>query len=141
MGKSSLSDNVERKSVKEKDGHFTAQGQCARCTVADCGPIAVCGSRPAFVDLRGTLSGACALSQCFHAPLGGGERRYRRKLSKCAVHGRDHVSYKHTLFFATNNKHPDVYFSFSRYLEILDVYNIEQNICFCHFCTLKNKYV
>ncbi|CAH0720704.1 unnamed protein product, partial [Brenthis ino] len=71
MGKPSLSGDVERKSVKEKDGHFTAQGQRARCTVADYAPIAICGSRPAFVDLRDTLSGACTRSQCFHAPRSG----------------------------------------------------------------------
>lgn len=55
-----LLSNVERKSVKERDEHFTARGQCARYTVADCAPIAECGSRPAFVDPRGTLRGARA---------------------------------------------------------------------------------
>lgn len=33
--------DVERKSVKERDGHFTARGQRARYTVADCAPIAI----------------------------------------------------------------------------------------------------
>lgn len=60
--------DVERKSVKEGDVHFTARGQRARYTIADCAPIAVCGSRPAFVDPSGTLSGARARPQCFHAP-------------------------------------------------------------------------
>lgn len=61
MGKPLRSDgDVERKSVKERDGHFTARGQRARYTVADCAPIVVCGSRPAFVDLRGTLRDARA---------------------------------------------------------------------------------
>lgn len=46
---------VERKSVKKRDGHFTGRGQRARGTVADYAPIAECGSRPAFVDPRGTL--------------------------------------------------------------------------------------
>lgn len=81
MGKPLLSDSgVERKSVKERDGHFTARGQRALCTVADCAPIAVCGSRPAFDDPRGTLSVARARS-CFHAPHEGGGRHFtRRKL-------------------------------------------------------------
>ena len=65
------SSDVERKSVKERDGHFTARGQRARYTVADCAPIAVCGSRPAFVDPRDTLSGAGARPRCFHAPRAG----------------------------------------------------------------------
>lgn len=52
--------DVERKSVKERDGHFTARGQRARYTIADCAPIAVSGSRPAFVDPRDTLSSAGA---------------------------------------------------------------------------------
>uniref|UniRef100_A0A2H1W2K4 SFRICE_008360 n=1 Tax=Spodoptera frugiperda TaxID=7108 RepID=A0A2H1W2K4_SPOFR len=63
--------DVERKSVKERDGHFTARGQRARYTVADCAPIAICGSRPAFVDPRDTLSGARARPRCFHAPRAG----------------------------------------------------------------------
>lgn len=88
LGKPLLSDDVERKSVKEKDGHFTARGQRARCTVADCGPIVGCGSRPAFVDLRDTLSCARARPRCFHAPRGGGERAQSRKLRKvCTTHG------------------------------------------------------
>lgn len=61
--------------MKERDGHFTARGQRARYTVADCAPIAVCGSRPAFVDPRGTLSCARAQSRCFHAPRRGGGMR------------------------------------------------------------------
>lgn len=83
LGKPLPSDDVERKSVKEKDGHFTARGQRARCTVADCGPIVGCGSRPAFVDPRDTLSCARARPRCFHAPSGGGER-YEQKAMKSA---------------------------------------------------------
>lgn len=80
MGKPLLSD-VERKSVKERDGHFTSWGQRARCTVADCAPIAICGSRPAFVDPHDTLSGARAQPLCFHAPRKGGG-------TSCLFHGK-----------------------------------------------------
>lgn len=80
MGKPLLND-VERKSVKEIDGHFTKRGQRAQCTVADCAPIAICGSRPAFVDPRDTLSGARALPLCFHAPREGGG-------TSCLFHGK-----------------------------------------------------
>lgn len=56
--------------MKERDEHFTVRGQRARYTVADCAPIAVCGSRPAFVDPRDTLR-APAHRGAFTGPRGG----------------------------------------------------------------------
>lgn len=103
-GKPLLSVSFERKSVKESCKHFTAWGQCAHCTVADCAPIAVSGSRPAFVDLRDTLQAARATAVLSRPTRGAGwGHRDRRKHWKINTQrGWDHVSTMKVFLYNTD---------------------------------------
>ncbi|CAK1552154.1 unnamed protein product [Leptosia nina] len=80
----------ERKSVKERCKHFTARGQRAR-TVADCALIAICGSRPAFVDPRDTLRGRGAFTPSARGKRWGAEiAESDGKL----IHGADGITFR-----------------------------------------------